>query len=85
MAYWTSLLICIVGVLQVACDEGSRPEDDFYVFDADGNKKLDAWEIIRGYQGYLSSKSKFEFFRDVDTNSDGIIDLDEYREFVYKN
>lgn len=83
MAYWTSLLLCIAAILQVACD--SRPEDDFYLFDSDGNKKLDAWEIMKGYEGYLSAKSKHEFFRDVDANSDGIIDLDEYREFVYKS
>jgi len=58
-------------------------DDDFIRFDLDKNGKLDAWELILGYEGYLPARSKDKFFGDVDKNSDGLIDFEEYRSFVY--
>ena len=58
-------------------------DDDFVRFDLDRNGELDAWELTLEYDGYLTSKAKHDFFRDVDTNSNGLISFEEYRKFVF--
>ena len=58
-------------------------DEDFIRFDIDKNGKLDAWELTLEYEGYLTSRAKHDFYRDVDTNNDGVIDREEYRKFVY--
>ena len=66
-----------------AAGAANEADADFIRFDQDGNGKLDAWEITIGFEGYLGSKAKHDFFRDVDTNGDGLIDSVEYGKYVY--
>jgi Ca2+-binding EF-hand superfamily protein len=79
LGYLPALFLSVYGK-----DTASKEaDDDFIRFDIDRNGELDAWELTLEYDGYLTSKAKHEFFRDVDTNSNGLISFEEYRKFVF--
>jgi Ca2+-binding EF-hand superfamily protein len=75
-----AMAFCLVYAKDTSTKEA---DEDFIRFDLDRNGELDAWELTLEYDGYLTAKAKHDFFRDVDTNSNGLISFEEYRKFVF--
>ena len=83
MSRWLGTLAIGFWLVSGKDAKAKEVDEDFIRFDLDKNGELDAWELTLEYDGYLTSKAKHDFFRDVDINSNGLISFDEYREFVF--